>query len=142
MDIHTVFTTESSSIKSASSSSKLSQKRITTTASPLFAFPLFTLFFHFLRTLTEFYHATTSSSQQGSSKDESNGGEFDDGTIASSFASNSKNNQDLEIALDDAFEDQKELSSDIDDLGKRIERLEERRKNRLQNGGIDDLEEV
>ena len=123
MDIETQFSTESKQ------PSVISERTFITT---LVSLPLFSVFFHFLYTLQQFYRANTSGSI------EKGGRNSDDGTFATSSITASSNYQDLENALDDAFDDQKMLSDDIDDLAKRIESLEERRKLRLMKSTGED----
>lgn len=116
LEIESVYSTESKQ------QSTITEK---TFASTLFSLPIFAIFFNFLQTIQQFYTAITSEGKHIKDYD-------DDGTFATTIASSSiRTNQDLENALDDVIYEQKDISHDIDDLTKRIESLEERRRIRM-----------
>ena len=127
LEIETVHSTESKQ--------SITEK---TFVSTLFSLPIFAIFFHLLQTIQQFYTASTSEGKH--IKDNNN---YDDGsTFATTIASSSiRTNQDLENALDDVMDDQKGISHDIDDLTKRIESLEERRRLRMSKNKIDMLDD-
>ena len=126
MEIPSLFSAESDAT-CRSTSKTITDKPLV--ASPFLTLPILTMFFHFFQTLVDFYNANTNGDNRPEGKEDN----YNDETLAKHTAgSHSSTTKTLKSALDDAFEDQRGISEDINDLAKRIESLEKMRKLRLK----------